>query len=82
VLDVLAGLPEREAAEVTAALEAIPAAFGRPHVHSGLGIRQLRPVVYEARAGLGLRAVFTRDGDLLRVVFLGNHNEVRTWLRR
>ena len=64
-----------------AALGKIPAAFGRPHVHSGLGIRQLRPGTYEARAGLHLRAVFNREGATLVVELLGNHNEVQRYLR-
>jgi len=81
VLDAIAELPEPEAAEVTVALESIPAAFGRPHIHSGLGIRQLRPGIYEIRVGLRLRAIFTREGEWLRVQFLGNHDEVRRWLR-
>lgn len=64
-----------------AALHAIPAAFGRPHIHAGLGIRQLRSGVYEARAGLTLRAVFGREGDTLVVHLLGNHDDVRRYLR-
>jgi hypothetical protein len=81
VLEAIAELPEREAAEITSALESIPATFGHPHVHRGLGIRQLRPGIYEARIGLGLRAIFTREGGWLRVQLIGNHNDVRRWLK-
>ncbi len=77
----LLALPETEAAAVRAALGKIPSAFGRPHVHAGLGLRQLRPGVFEARVGLSLRAVFTREGDTLVVEILGNHAEVRRYLR-
>lgn len=79
--DVLGKLPETEQAAVLAALAEIPAAFGRPHVHAGLGLRQLSPGIYEVRAGLGLRAVFVRLGDALKVQLLGNHEDVRRYLR-
>jgi hypothetical protein len=66
---------------VRAALGEIPATFGRSHVHTGLGIRQLRPGTYEARAGWHLRAVFNREGATLVVELLGNHSEVQRYLR-
>jgi hypothetical protein len=82
ILDDIAALPDAHAAIVIKALESIPASFGRPHSHSGLGIRQLRPGIYEARIGLARRVVFTRESDTLSVQFIGNHNEVRRWLQR
>jgi len=66
---------------VLAALAEIPSAFGRPHLHGGRGIRQLRRGVFEARVGLSLRAVFVRLGDTLRVQLIGNHDEVQRYLR-
>ena len=63
------------------ALRELPAAFGRPHVHAGLGIRQLRPGLYELRVNLVLRAVFVRAADALEVQMIGNHAEVRQYLR-
>lgn len=74
-------LPESAAAQVRAALGQIPAAFGRPHVHAGIGLRQLKPGVYEARIGLGLRAVFSREDDILVVECIGHHDDVRRFLR-
>lgn len=82
IADALAALPEAEAAEIIAAINSIPVGFGRPHEHSGLGIRQLRPGVYEARVGLRLRAVFTRERDALFVRLVGTHDDVRRFLRR
>jgi hypothetical protein len=79
--DAIVKLPDAEQAAALAALRAIPATFGRPHVHSGLGIRQLRPGVFEARVGLQLRAVFIREGDTLKVHLIGDHNDVRSYLR-
>jgi hypothetical protein len=55
--------------------------FGRPHAHSGLGIRKLGNKLFECRGGLALRFIFQdRPADLF-VSFLGNHDEVKTLLR-
>jgi hypothetical protein len=78
----LAALPEFEALAVWASLQAIPVSFGRPHLHSGLGIRQVRPGPHEARAGLRFRILFVRDGSRLIVRLLGTQDEVRRFLRR
>jgi hypothetical protein len=56
--------------------------FGRPHTHSGLGIRKLGAKLFECRASLALRFVFQDRPDDLFVSFLGNHDEIRTLLRR
>jgi hypothetical protein len=74
-------MPEQEKAAVLTALREIPAVFGRPHVHSGTGMRQLRPGLYESRIGLELRAIFVREGDTLVITMLGTHDEVRHYLR-
>jgi mRNA-degrading endonuclease RelE of RelBE toxin-antitoxin system len=77
----LAALAPDEQAAVLAALRRLPAAFGRPHEHAGLGLRQLRRGVYEARIGLPVRVLFERDGDLLVIKMLGNHDDIRRYLR-
>jgi hypothetical protein len=59
----------------------LPAKFGRPHVHGGLGLRQLKPGCYEVRAGLDTRAVLLREGDDLVVVVVGHHADIRRWLK-
>jgi hypothetical protein len=65
-----------------AAVEALPSAFGHPHHHAGLGLRALRKSVYECRAGLALRIGFTRHGETLLLLTIGNHDAIRTWLRQ
>ena len=55
--------------------------FGQPHLHSGRGIQELRPGLYECRAGLGLRLLFARHGDELLFIFAGNHDQVKAYLR-
>ena len=72
--------PETEAACLEA-LRQLPEVFGRPHVHAGLGVRQLRPGLYELRVGLDLRALFLRSADSLEVQIIGDHAQVRHYLR-
>jgi len=81
VSSALAKLTPDTQAEVFAELRRLPGAFGQPHIHAGLGIRQLRPGVYEARAGREIRVVFERDGDLLVIKTVGDHGNVRRYLR-
>ena len=77
----LAKLAPDEQTKVLAALRQLPAAFGQPHTHAGLGLRQLRRGLYEARIGLRLRVLFERDGDLLVIKSLGDHASIRRYLR-
>lgn len=70
---------ERDA--VVAALKELPHQFGRPHLHSGLGIRRLRPATFEFRASRALRGLFLwRQGEI-RVEFIGSHDEIHRYLR-
>lgn len=60
----------------------LPRAMGDPHTHAGLGVRKLhRSGIWEARVGLGLRLVFGLQGDLLALVCVGSHEDVRRFLR-
>lgn len=70
-----------DVAAVDTALARLSGAFGRPHVHSGASVRPIRPPVYELRASRGLRIVFVRYGDTLKVDFVGSHDEVAAYLR-
>lgn len=74
-------LSAADSAVVDAALADLLNTFGRPHHHAGTSVRPLRPPVYELRLSLALRIVFVRNGDVLRVDFAGNHDEVRAYLR-
>jgi mRNA-degrading endonuclease RelE of RelBE toxin-antitoxin system len=74
-------LPDTERAAVVAALQLLPRQFGRPHLHSGLGIRRLRHEVFEFRASQALRGLFLwRQGEI-RVECIGDHDEIRRYLR-
>ena len=48
----------------------------------GLGLRHLGGRTYEFRAGLALRVVYVAERDELVLTLLGNHDEVRRFLRR
>ena len=74
-------LPPADQQAVLESLLALPEAFGQPHVHHGLGIRQLRKRVYELRVGLRLRVGFTVVGSSLLVQTVGNHDHIRAWLK-
>jgi len=80
-LKKLRELPERERVECVLALCELPEAFGRPHIHSGLGIRKLGPNLFECRCGLSRRILFREYPDELFVFFLGTHEEVGALLR-
>ncbi len=72
---------DRKAALFEAMLS-LPRAMGEPHQHSGLGIRKLhRSGIWEARVGPGLRLVFTLELDLLTLVRVGAHDEIKRYLR-
>jgi hypothetical protein len=66
---------------VNAAIARLEAGFGRPHEHSGLGLRAFGRY-FELRAGLGLRVLFLNDGGDLFLCFVGNHDQVRAFIKQ
>ena len=77
----LRALPKEQCADVTLKLLELGNTFGKPHEHSGLGIRKLRADLFEFRVGLGLRVLFRVSPDSLIVRFIGDHDEVQKYLR-
>jgi hypothetical protein len=59
----------------------LPGSFGRPHAHTGLSIRKLRPKLFEFRAGSETRLLFRDEHNGLYVGFVGNHDEVQQVLK-
>ena len=82
VLRRLRELRKEERAECLLALCEVVESFGRPHVHSGLGVRKLGPRLFECRGTLTLRFLFQSRPEDLFVCFLGSHDEVKALLRR
>lgn len=81
VLVRLAALAASQQDECWRAIAQLPQTFGRPHVHSGIGIRKLMHRAYEFRGNLDLRFIFVEESDALYVCLLGSHDEVRKALR-
>ena len=81
VLRRLRELPQDERVECVLALCELVESFGRPHAHSGLGIRKLGSKLFECRGGLALRFIFQDRPTDLFVSFLGNHDEIKALLR-
>jgi mRNA-degrading endonuclease YafQ of YafQ-DinJ toxin-antitoxin module len=71
----------RREAEVSATLRLLADGFGKPHAHSGLGIRKLGKHLYECRTGLAWRLVFAAEKGRMVFDFAGNHDEVQNYLR-
>jgi mRNA-degrading endonuclease RelE of RelBE toxin-antitoxin system len=63
------------------AISDIQEAFGNPHIHSGLGVRKLRTRLYEARTDLGQRLLFEERPATLFFFKMGDHNEIRKFLK-
>jgi hypothetical protein len=82
VLRRMRELTKGERAEGLQALCDLDEGFGRPHIHSGLGIRKLGNKLFECRANLALRFVFQDRPSDLFVSFLGNHDEVKALLKK
>ena len=81
VLRRLRDLPRDDRTECLLALCELPECFGRPHVHSGLGIRKLGEKVFECRGNVAWRFIFQDRPAELFVFFLGNYDEVKDLLR-
>ncbi len=81
MFDRLAALPAAERAECWDALLQLAETFGRPHVHSGIGIRKLGKLLFECRGNRDLRFLFLNLSDSIEVRFLGNHDDVRKEIR-
>jgi mRNA-degrading endonuclease YafQ of YafQ-DinJ toxin-antitoxin module len=72
--------PDDERREIEVALRRLSTAFGRPHLHSGLGIRRLKRDYFECRVGRDLRLVFKLSGGVLIMTRLGNHEDIRNFI--
>ena len=62
-------------------VEQLVAAFETGQVPVGLGLKQLRPGLWECRAGLSDRVLFYRTRDAVEFLLAGNHDEIKRFLR-
>lgn len=81
VLQRLQTLPKPERIECLLALCELTTVFGKPHLHSGLGIRKLSRTVFECRGNISLRFIFENRPTDLFMSFLGNHDEIKSLLK-
>ncbi len=73
---------DTELEEIARRLPALQDAFGKPHLHAGLGFRRLTKVFFEFRISRNLRLVFALiKPTTLRLAMCGNHDEVRAWIK-
>ena len=74
-------LPKSRRREVARAIDAVRAGFGKPHFHSGLGIRRLRQNYFECRTGINIRLVFRAEKGCLKFFAAGDHDSIRNLLK-
>ena len=64
-------------------MNAVVTTWGRPHLHSGSGIRRLTKSLFECRVGLDERLAFVFIATPPELVFfiIGNHDEIQRLIR-
>jgi hypothetical protein len=82
-LEQIRPLPKPMRQEIVVAINRVLEGWGRPHVHSGIGIRRLTKTIFECRVGLDdrLAFVFIATPPELVFVFIGNHDEIQKLIR-
>jgi hypothetical protein len=75
-------LSAAEQEEVIRAVDSLIASLnaGQP-LPKGLGLKKLTRRHWEIRAGLQLRIVYELEQSLIRLIIVGNHNDVERFLR-
>lgn len=77
-----AGLSEKERAQADRAVRRLLDYFEGGPRPAGLGLRQLRKPYWEVRASLDKRVVFALEKDLAVFIAIGDHDQVRRFLKR
>jgi len=83
LLEQIRSRSKSERQEIGAAINRVLECWGRPHVHSGIGIRRLTKTIFECRVGLDdrLTFVFMASPPELVFFFIGNHDEIQKLIR-
>lgn len=74
-------LPKVQRRDIGRVIDAVRDAFGKPHLHSGLGIRRLRRNYFECRVGLHIRLIFRAEPGVLHFLTSGTHNAVKNFMK-
>lgn len=67
---------------VEKALRQLATLYGRQQRPFGLGLKALKPGIWEVRAGLSDRILFRWTGDTLELLIVGDHDAIRQLLKR
>jgi hypothetical protein len=73
-------LSAEQRARVDAAIARLESAVGRPHEHSGLGLRRFGRYL-EFRAGLDLRILALPESGDFFLTCVGGHDEIRAYIK-
>ena len=76
----LSGFSDERLESILATMRAAAAAYGRTHLHSGIGLRAIGDFM-ECRDALDHRLLFQQDRGALVFRFYGTHDQIRTYLR-
>ena len=83
LLEILRSKSKSERQEIDDAINQVLESWGRPHGHSGIGIRRLTKTIFKCRVGLDdrLAFVFIATPPELVFFFIGNHDEIQKLIR-
>jgi hypothetical protein len=83
LLEQIRSKSKSERQEVGDAINQVLESWGRPHGHSGIGIRRLTKTIFECRVGLNDRLAFVFIATPAELVFffIGNHDEIQKLIR-
>lgn len=72
-----------ERKEIGEAMNTVVETWGKPHAHSGIGIRRLSKTMFECRVSLDERLafVFIATPPELVFFFIGDHDEIQRLLK-
>ena len=76
----LKGFSDERLTSILGTMRAAADSYGRPHLHSGIGLRVIGDFI-ECRDALDHRLVFQRQGGALVFSFYGTHDQVRAYVR-
>lgn len=74
-------LPRQQQERVESAMRQLEAMFETGQLPHGLGLKPLQQGCWEIRAGLAERLIFRRTGGLVELLLVGNHDEIRRFLK-
>jgi hypothetical protein len=83
LLEQIRSRSKSERQEIGDAINRFLESWGRPHAHSGIGIRRLTKTIFECRVGLDdrLTFVFIATPPELVFFFIGNHSVIQKLIR-